>query len=211
MPAPAPLMAPRANGEPVTNFDELWDAVRAEDAKTTPTTIVIGGDIELTDTITIQDGQDITLVDDGEERTISHCAGSDFPAFIVQEEGELTLTASGEKSSLIIDGTNYSQSHTGYEKTVMAGAVLSYGEFTLERGIIQNYEMNRMRSGAVTAHGEKGHFIMNGGSIQDNVFTDQYGGIVKIAYGATFDMFGGEVHHNNSAPGGQINNGVIYI
>ena len=197
---------PAINGT-VTNFEALVSAVSAAPADGTETVVTLGGDMEFTQTVTIQSGQNIVITDDGTARTIS--AASDprvSTAFSVSEGGILTIKTSvpGNDELLKINGENFHSFWNG------AKIVLVKGTFTLEGGTISgNYDTSSTCSGVITVFGQNALFRMDGGVITGNTFTGQYGGTIYASAGAVFEMYGGVISNNTGTD--PLNNATIYI
>ena len=81
----------------------------------------------------------------------------------------------------------------------------------LEGGTIENSNCDTARSGAIVVSGEEAFFHMTGGLVRNNFYENQYGGIIRVSCGATFNMEGGSISGNDTYPGGQVNNATIYV
>lgn len=184
-----------------------------------PTELVLTSDLELTEAIVIADGQDITLTDDGQARTIWVRTASDpeqkrgigSGAFCIEQGGALTFSTSApDDSLLVLDGAGALCAATSY--SVDNGDLITCrGAFFLKGGTIRNTSCENAWSGAIVASGAEARFHMTGGVITKNTFRSQYGGTVRISHGAGFVMDGGAITGNETKPGGQINNAAVYI
>lgn len=203
------------DNQPITTFEELITAL--DEAGEVPSTIIIGGDISLTDTVTIKRGQNITLVDDGKARKIN-VETKDSPdrptAFEILEGGALTIrTSTGDPQLLIIDGTNAacarSQNNTPLKNN---GDIIScHGSFSLESGTIQNNICEEGWSGTIVVSGPEAHMEMSGGLIRNNAYDDQFGGVIRVAFGGHLELKGGEISNNDTMLDSDINNAALWI
>ena len=78
---------------------------------------------------------------------------------------------------------------------------------------MQNSHCTQPGGGDVVVSGNDAEFDMTGGTIRDNTFNNQYGGTVRIAFGAKFEMNGGAICENETKlpSGGAINNAAVYV
>ena len=94
----------------VYNYDELKTALVDIESRNTTEEVVIkvAGNIEVPETVTINAGRNITLVDDGTVRTISRANGFTGSMFQMGAGATLTLKSTGtvNEPKLIIDGAN---------------------------------------------------------------------------------------------------------
>ena len=93
----------------------------------------------------------------------------------------------------------------GYSNRAGGVDVLVGGHFIMQGGSITNNMA--FDGGVVSVHGSS--FTMQGGSISNNSCASAYGGGVFISNGSTFNMFGGEISNNNAV--GNDSPGTIRI
>ena len=189
----AQVMRARAAQEAgIVDFDSFQMAI-ANAPEGEETVLTLEGDIALEETIEIQDGQQIVLVDDGTPRTIS--AGKEIGgAFCIYKGGSLTIRTStkGDDSLLSFDGAGLgagAENHKGRAATV-------YGQLYLEGGTIRNVRGGANNAGVIRLE-EGALFEMTGGRITDCANRGQrYSGMVYVECGSTFRMSGGEISGN---------------
>ena len=185
----------------------------------TKTNIVITSDIELTQNIIIEKGQDVTLLNDGNARTINiknQGANNNHGAFQINKGAKLTIATSQSDRDdlLIIDGSAAAcASSMAVENCDYGDLITCRGTLTLSGGTLQNSHCTQPGGGAVVVSGNDAEFDMTGGTIRDNTFNNQYGGTVRIAFGAKFEMNGGAICENETKlpSGGAINNAAVYV
>lgn len=185
----------------------------------TKTNIVITSDIELTQNIIIEKGQDVTLLNDGNARTINiknEGANNNHGAFQINKGAKLTIATSqfDRDDLLIIDGSAAAcASSMAVENCDYGDLITCRGTLIFSGGTLQNSHCTQPGGGAVVVSGNDAEFDMTGGTIRDNTFNNQYGGTVRIAFGAKFEMNGGAICENETKlpSGGAINNAAVYV
>ena len=185
----------------------------------TKTNIVITSDIELTQNIIIEKGQDVTLLNDGNARTINiknQGASNNHGAFQINKGAKFTIATSqpDRNDLLIIDGSAAAcASSMAVENCDYGDLITCRGTLIFSGGTLQNSHCTQPGGGAVVVSGNDAEFDMTGGTIRDNTFNNQYGGTVRIAFGAKFEMNGGAICENETKlpSGGAINNAAVYV
>lgn len=177
----------------VVTYDELVDAIRAVQPMV-PVTIVIGADLTLNEGVTIESGKDITLVDDGAEKTIS--AAKPSPMFTIHSGGKLTLSSSNS-GSLLIDGQQQSSQMSSTGRIIHCN-----GTFVLGGAILGNAVSIGNYSGVVYISGTGSLFEMLGGEIRENEISGggltTYNATVYATAGANVRISGGKITNNKA-------------
>lgn len=178
-----------------SSYDEL---VKIIDEATSQTKIVINSDITLEDTITIPNGKDIIIVDDGEKRNIFMKDGAfnDKDIISVKEGGKFTLSSTSV-GNLSLNNLSI------YWNKGNHGIVHVNGTFTLDGAVIENCKLIGLRSGVVRVSGENAVFNMNSGYIRNNTYDvsglSSYSGTVLIRDGGNMNFTGGAITDNKTS------------
>ena len=162
---------------------ELQQAIN-DAAAAEATEIVLTADMQLTATVTVPAGKDITL-----KGGVTLTRTSSSIAFDIKEGASLTW------QDIILDGN---AEDTNYKSAV----INNQGKLTFNGGEIKNVRSNSPMVGIVTAKGPNAVLTMNGGSIHDNYMSNQFTNVVKITEGASFFMNGGDISNNTLEHGG---------
>ena len=162
---------------------ELQQAIN-DAAAAEATEIVLTADMQLTATVTVPAGKDITL-----KGGVTLTRTSSSIAFDIKEGASLTW------QDIILDGN---AQDTNYKSAV----INNQGKLTFNGGEIKNVRSNSPMVGIVTAKGPNAVLTMNGGSIHDNYMSNQFTNVVKITEGASFFMNGGDISNNTLEHGG---------
>lgn len=208
----------------VATFAELQSEIAS--AGETPTVLEITSDFSITETVKIGPLQDITLTDNGAARKISvdtkQVTDTFHGAFKIAETGKLTIKTSKPKedSLLVFDGTNAKcawTSNNDYQDS-NGDFISCQGELVISGGTVQNFSCDEAWSGIITIGGPKASFAMYGGKITNNIFSNQFGGVIRIGFGAEFVLENGSITDNDVNPsgwdspvGGQVHNAAVYI
>lgn len=188
------------------SFDELKAAIL--NAPSGRTTIAIAGDFTITEAIAVQAGQDIVLVDDGTKRTVSVDDALNHSVFLIEQGGHLSITTSRKDDTLLcFDGKGAVRGGRDGE----AAFIHCGGEFTLLSGTIRNMGSKTFLGGIIVVDGKGARMQMDGGVLEENLFTFQSGGVVKVSHGGSFTMNGGSISRNETKPGGEINSAAVYV
>lgn len=194
------------------NYKTLAGAFSAVPATGEKTEVVLLSNVLVNTAITVQENQNIVLTDDGTQRMIVRADDySTGRMFIVKNGGSLTLQGTGD-SMLIVDGNGSASDTSSYKNSqiVAVGTGKSDSEalFTLNDGaVLQNN--NSDFGGAVVTYGK---FIMNGGIIQNNRSVNDNGGAVAIQTTGSMVMNGGTVCRNSAGSSSvSKNSGAIHI
>ena len=163
---------------------ELQQAINDATDATEATEIVLTADMQLTATVTVPAGKDITL-----KGGVTLTRTSTAIAFDIKEGASLTW------EDIILDGD---AKDTNYKSSV----INNQGKLTINGGEIKNVRSNSAMVGIVTAKGPNAVLTMNGGSIHDNYMSNQFTNVVKITEGASFFMNGGDISNNTLEHGG---------
>ncbi|MCL2339426.1 MAG: hypothetical protein FWC59_00790 [Actinomycetia bacterium] len=180
---------------PVANETDLIAAVSA--AGTTPTTIELTADIDLTAALLIGAGQDITLT-------------GDFTLTQTTAQRAITVGTGGSTgATLTLDGPTIT--HTS--GVIGSGVVVNAGSTCyLESGAITDNTLSNVGSGGAGVYvSGNGSFTMNGGEINGN--SAYFGGGLFVAPGGEATLNGGVIHDNTAldSGGGVGNEGVITL
>ena len=160
------------------NASTIAELQQAINDATEPTEIVLTADMQLTATVTVPAGKDITL-----KGGVTLTRTSTAIAFDIKEGASLTW------EDIILDGN---AKDTNYKSSV----INNQGKLTINGGEIKNVRSNSAMVGIVTAKGPNAVLTMNGGSIHDNYMSNQFTNVVKITEGASFFMNGGDISNN---------------
>ncbi len=160
------------------NASTIAELQQAINDATEPTEIVLTADMQLTATVTVPAGKDITL-----KGGVTLTRTSSAIAFDIKEGASLTW------EDIILDGD---AKDTNYKSSV----INNQGKLTINGGEIKNVRSNSAMVGIVTAKGPNAVLTMNGGSIHDNYMSNQFTNVVKITEGASFFMNGGDISNN---------------
>ena len=160
------------------NASTIAELQQAINDATEPTEIVLTADMQLTATVTVPAGKDITL-----KGGITLTRTSSAIAFDIKEGASLTW------EDIILDGD---AKDTNYKSAV----INNQGKLTFNGGEIKNVRSNSPMVGIVTAKGPNAVLTLNGGSIHDNYMSNQFTNVVKITEGASFFMNGGDISNN---------------
>ncbi|WP_152973844.1 LPXTG cell wall anchor domain-containing protein [Ligilactobacillus ceti] len=192
-PAPAPQLLAATNV--VKNFAELKQAIQNA---TKPTTIKLAaGEYRFTETLVIS--QNITLENTGAVRLLR---GSKFHDSFFKVEKELILKAAQGKFEFDSEHHDFTTSRAGdfiYNK----GHVVVEGvDFKNSRAVTRG----TLEVAPIYATGEKAVVDFKSGSISGSEYefivkawsgTAYMAGGIMLMHGATLNMSGGEIHHNN--------------
>lgn len=177
---------PVAEAAPLTDFASIAAAVVA--AGQDPVTIPINGEIRMAGTIDVAAGQDVTLVGSGS--LVRDGSYVDL-FFRVAEGGRLSIDGPTLDGSLVA-GDN-------------EGLIESEGVVELHDGLLTGIRCNggsrdKARS-AVYVGGENALFLMDGGTVSGNEYTEpgrnQRVGVVMAEDGASIEFTGGTISHNS--------------
>ena len=160
------------------NASTIAELQQAINDATEATEIVLTADMQLTATVTVPAGKDITL-----KGGVTLTRTSTAIAFDIKEGASLTW------EDIILDGN---AKDTNYKSSV----INNQGKLTINGGEIKNVRSNSAMVGIVTAKGPNAVLTMNGGSIHDNYMSNQFTNVVKITEGASFFMNGGDISNN---------------
>ena len=160
------------------NASTIAELQQAINDATEATEIVLTADMQLTATVTVPAGKDITL-----KGGVTLTRTSTAIAFDIKEGASLTW------EDIILDGD---AKDTNYKSAV----INNQGKLTINGGEIKNVRSNSPMVGIVTAKGPNAVLTMNGGSIHDNYMSNQFTNVVKITEGASFFMNGGDISNN---------------
>ena len=160
------------------NASTIAELQQAINDATEATEIVLTADMQLTATVTVPAGKDITL-----KGGVTLTRTSSAIAFDIKEGASLTW------EDIILDGD---AKDTNYKSAV----INNQGKLTINGGEIKNVRSNSPMVGIVTAKGPNAVLTINGGSIHDNYMSNQFTNVVKITEGASFFMNGGDISNN---------------
>ncbi|MCL1845014.1 MAG: hypothetical protein FWF77_03835 [Defluviitaleaceae bacterium] len=177
------------------------------DAGTVPTTIMLTQSFSLESAVNIPSEANITLVTSnpfGVELIRAEGAGRHFTV-----NGALTIGASGNVAQSRITLTSNLGPAGNRGGVNVEGGVGGSSVFTIFDGVVISGNRNAVGGGVAvggTTAGNRGHFIMNGGEISDNITTGNGSGVARINSGF-FTMNGGRII-NNTAQGANGGGGI---
>lgn len=154
------------------------DLQRAIDNAASGYMIIISYDMLFTDTVTIPDKKEITVLSSANNNWILTQTNAGSRHFMIQ--GNMTL------QNVILDGSNAG-----------GGVFVHYGNFTMNGVLIRNCHNN---SGGGVLVAPNGTFTMNGGEIQKNVSDSTGGGV--MFYKGKFTMNNGKIVGNTARANG---------
>ena len=160
------------------NASTVAELQQAINDATEDTEIVLTADMQLTTTVTVPAGKNITL-----KGGVTLTRTSSAIAFDIKEGASLTW------EDIILDGD---AKDTNYKSAV----INNQGKLIFNGGEIKNVRSNSPMVGIVTTKGPNAVLTMNGGSIHDNYMSNQFTNVVKITEGASFFMNGGDISNN---------------
>ena len=196
----------------VNNETDLQNAINAGG------NITVGADFNISRSITIGEGKNITLDLNGKTITYSGDDGSIFGAsgVFTLDGGNFkvkngTITKNGkqeyircfnvENGTLTIDGVTIKD--FSCLKDDGAISIGSKGICNMESGTISGNSADGRKGGGVYVD-QGGTFNMNGGTISGNNVSSGYGGGVYVGQGGTFTMKGGTISNNQAQSGGGV-------
>ena len=196
----------------VNNETDLRNAINAGG------NITVGADFNISRSITIGEGKNITLDLNGKTITYSGDDGSIFGAsgVFTLDGGNFkvkngTITKNGkqeyircfnvENGTLTIDGVTIKD--FSCLKDDGAISIGSKGICNMESGTISGNSADGRKGGGVYVD-QGGTFNMNGGTISGNNVSSGYGGGVYVGQGGTFNMNGGTISGNRAQSGGGV-------
>ena len=160
------------------NASTVAELQQAINDATEATEIVLTADMQLTTTVTVPAGKNITL-----KGGVTLTRTNSAIAFDIKEGASLTW------EDIILDGD---AKDTNYKSAV----INNQGKLTFNGGEIKNVRSSSGMVGIVTTKGPNAILTMNGGSFHDNYMSNQFTNVVKITEGASFFMNGGDISNN---------------
>ena len=160
------------------NASTIAELQQAINDATEDTEIVLTADMQLTTTVTVPAGKNITL-----KGGVTLTRTNSAIAFDIKEGASLTW------EDIILDGD---AKDTNYKSAV----INNQGKLTFNGGEIKNVRSSSGMVGIVTTKGPNAILTMNGGSFHDNYMSNQFTNVVKITEGASFFMNGGDISNN---------------
>ena len=180
-----PAAAVNLPGGNYASADELASALNTS---AVGTTVTLPDDVNVTGTVNITG--DITIVGNGHTIWRGFQQGE---LITVKSGGNLTL--GDGRSTLIIDGKKGTYAKSSH-------IILTEGSLTMNDGVtLQNGSHGGFGGGVQVC--KNGTFIMNGGTIKDNVIESRGGGVFVMDNG-TFTMYNGTISNNTAQDGGGI-------
>ena len=163
------------------------------------TTVIINAPLTIKETVTVPEGKEIVLIDDGKAHTLSSQTGQMF-----EVKGKLTIDATAESNRLVFKGGK-TQVKSGNIAKVTGG-----GELILNDGVFCDGSIKGDYSGAVLVEKDS-RFEMTGGVIKN--FTRKGGGVltgtVVVTSGGAFEMSGGSIENNTGNYCNRSGGGVL--
>jgi len=170
------------------NASSAAEIQQAINNATGATEIVLTRDMDLSTTINVPAGKDITL-----KGAVTLTKKNTGIAVKIANGGSLTW------QDVKLDGN---QLGTNYSSAIIDNA----GKLTMNSGEIKNVKTDSGFVGIVKVRGTNASFTMNGGSIHDNKMSNQFVAVVKVTEGASFTMNGGDISNNTLTPDGSSGN-----
>ena len=163
------------------------------------TTVIINAPLTIKETVTVPEGKEIVLIDDGKAHTLSSQTGQMF-----EVKGKLTIDATAESNRLVFKGGKTQVKSAGNIAKVTGG-----GELILNDGVFCDGSIKGDYSGAVLVEKDS-RFEMTGGVIKN--FTRKGGvltGTVVVTSGGAFEMSGGSIENNTGNYCNRSGGGVL--
>ena len=189
-------------------YNDLWLAVYSiYQDNIIDATIVLLDDIVVNYTsISLFDGTNVTITDDGNKRTIKRNDNLEFttPLFSVPKNSTLTFDGTANDNLCLEGGVQPSRDANGTVVRNGASIATVKGKLELKHATISGGTINGgNRRGAISVS-DGGTFDMSGGIIKDTSFEDCYVSApvlvssVKASKSSTFEMSGGKIMNNTN-------------
>lgn len=150
-------------------------------------TLVLVDDIELSGSLTVPAGADVTITDDGTARTLSTGSAITGGNIITVGDGAaLTLRTSGDDDSLL--------TFKGKAFTSATRFFLVEGSLSIEGGTIRDFSSAHSASSCILVR--NGEFVMSGGVITNNSVSNQWTGILVVNGESEATISGGSLTGN---------------
>ena len=200
----------------VTNYEELKAAladIENRDA-TNEITIKVAGDFEIPETVTINTGRNITLLNDEEAQDVKIYRGlglANADMFWVAKGATLTIRGTGNNNSFVLDGRTEAEAKAETAKDGAAGSsgslISNYGNLTIDNITVQ-YVKKTAGTGGVINHNADNRtnadaMVTIRNSVFDNNSSASYG---SVLYSRAKAVITGSTFTNNSA---NANGGVL--
>ncbi|MFR7552135.1 MAG: leucine-rich repeat domain-containing protein, partial [Acutalibacteraceae bacterium] len=170
-----------------------------------------GGTVTISKNILLIEGIEIPA-----DKTVSLCAADGTAVHIIADKekglrGPMFTVPAGSALSLSGGLTLWGRNITTGSNS--AAFIDCAGGLSIHEGVTLQYAaVSSSFSASVRISGESAEFMMDGGTISNNSFSTQYGGIVLVEEGASFTMTGGEISCNDTdIRGNTINNAPVYV
>lgn len=153
--------------------------------------VMLDGDIELSKTLAVPAGSNVTLTGNHSLTFAADAAyadaGSGKAAVTVADSAALTLSG-----GVTLDGTGCSDPNVS--------ALYSNGAVTLDGGGITNFTQHSSGNRSlIMAEGDHATFAIKAGSITGNVSKSNPGGVLEVSKGAKLTMSGGQITGNTAS------------
>ena len=155
-----------------------------------PTTIAIGKNVKLSQTLMVPAGKAITLTSDQPYTILAVKASS--AAGSASSVGDLIVVEKGASLTLAGNITLRGKYNTG-RIIDNSGAVTLTGNVVVCDGT-----MNHTNAGVIDNHADGATFTMLGGSVEKNSITDAYSGTIRATNGAKLFILGGKIQNNQA-------------
>lgn len=167
----------------------LQDAIKSA-PNGQPTTIAIGKNVKLSQTLRVPAGKAITLTSDQPYTILAVKASS--AAGSASSVGDLIVVEKGASLTLAGNITLRGKYNTG-RIIDNSGAVTLTGNVVVCDGT-----MNHTNAGVIDNHADGATFTMLGGSVEKNSITDAYSGTIRATNGAKLFIRGGKIQNNQT-------------
>lgn len=184
------LIPVSASADVIINSEtELITTIDAADAN--PTVVIVGSDLVLSQTISIPDGKNIVFTT------------SDTVVKTITYQGSNTMFRVASGASLTLNG---SIDYDAQNRATVNSIINCKGKLVINSGTFKNVYNDTGFTGVLVLDGVDAQLTMNGGTIRDSMFDNQYCGSIVIRNGAMFVLNDGVITNNianniNSAGG----------
>lgn len=202
----------------VTSYEELKAAladIENRDAAD-EITIKVAGDFEIPETVTINTGRNITLLNDAEveAQTVKIYRGlglANADMFFVAKGATLTIRGAGNNNSFVLDGRTEAEAKAETAKESAAGSsgslISNYGNLTIDNITVQYVKKNAGTGGVINHNADNktnaDAMVTIRNSVFDNNSSASYG---SVLYSRAKAVITGSTFTNNSA---NANGGVL--
>lgn len=190
----------------VTSVKEIEDSIN--NSTEDKVNIKIKSDIMVAETINIPSGKDVSFTGGG-TLVRDNSFNTDYDGLIVIEKG----------GKLTVDGVSVNGNNIEVHCNENGSLIDCEGKFLLKSGKFYNDNHYGYWSSTINVIGSESEFIMEGGSLENNIVANKKGGggqaqdcgIVGVYKGGTFKLKSGSIKNNVLDINGTIATSVVYV